>query len=78
MMVAECRLTSATKKGVSKQYTDKYFKGYKIERILPFVAMSGMTRYQAKLTGPDGESRILHINPWGNVMPSGGPQARAK
>ena len=74
----QSQVTEEKAKTAVQQYTDKYFKGYKIERILPFVAMSGMTRYQAELTGPNGESRVLHINPWGDIMPFGGPQARAK
>jgi hypothetical protein len=32
-----------------------------------------MTMYQAELKGSQGETRLLHINPWGNVMPFGGP-----
>lgn len=40
--------------------------------------MSGMTMYQAELKGPKDEARILHINPWENVMPFGGPQARLR
>jgi hypothetical protein len=75
---AQSQVTEENAKTAVQQYTDKYFTGYKIERILPFATMSGMTMYQAELTGPDGVSRVLRVNPWGNVMPFGGPQARAK
>jgi len=75
---AQPQVTEENAKTAVQQYADKYFKGYKIERMLPFVAMSGLTMYQAELTGPNGESRILHVNPWGNVMPFGGPQARGR
>lgn len=62
-----------------QQYNDKYLKGYKVERVLPFAGMGmGITMFQAELTGPNGETRLLHINPWGNVMPFGGPQARVR
>jgi hypothetical protein len=35
-----------------------------------------MTMYQAELKGPNSEARVLHVNPWGNVMPFGGPWRR--
>lgn len=76
--VGTMQVTEEIAKTAVQQYAEKYFKDYKIERILPFLTMRGMTIYQAELTGPDGESRVLHVNPWGNVMPFGGPQARAK
>lgn len=75
---AQSQVTEENAKAAVQLYTDKYFKGYKVDRILPFVAMSGLTMFQAELSGPNGETRILHVNPWGNVMPFGGPQARAK
>jgi len=74
---AQSQVTEETAKAAAQQYADKYFKGYKVDRVLPFAG-NGATMYQAELTGPNGESRILHVNPWGNVMPFGGPQARAK
>lgn len=75
---AQSQITEENAKTAVQQYADKYFKGYKVDRILPFVGMGGMTMYQAELSGPNNESRILHVNPWGNVMPFGGPQARAR
>lgn len=75
---ASAQVTEENAKAAVTQYAEKYFKSYKVDRILPFAAMNGMTMYQAELTGPNGESRILHVNPWGNVMPFGGPQARAR
>jgi hypothetical protein len=70
-------VTEENAKALAKQYADTYLKGYTVERVLPFAGM-GMTMYQAELKGPNNETRILHINPWGNVMPFGGPQARAR
>jgi hypothetical protein len=64
-------------KALAQEYADKYLKGFTVERVLPFTGMRGMTMYQAELKGPDNESRILHVNPWGNVMPFGGPWRRA-
>jgi hypothetical protein len=71
------QLTEENAKVLAQQYMDKYLKGYTVEQVLPFAGM-GMTMYQAELKGPNGETRVLHINPWGNVMPFGGPQARVR
>jgi hypothetical protein len=34
--------------------------------------------YTIELKGPKGETRTLHVNPWGNVIPFGGPLARTE
>jgi hypothetical protein len=68
-------LTDEKAKELAQQYADKYLKGFTVERVLPFAGM-GMTMFQAELTGPNNESRVFHINPWGNVMPFGGPWRR--
>ena len=49
-----------------------------VERVLPITGMGGMTVYQVELKDPNGETRILHVNPWGNVMPVGGAQMRER
>lgn len=60
-------------KEVAKQYTEKYLKGFTVEKVLPFTGMRH-TMYGVELKGPEGEVRYLHINPWGGVMPfAGGP-----
>ncbi len=51
-------------------YADKYFKGFAVERVLPFEGRMG-TAYQIELKGPKGEKRVLHVNPWGGVRPFG-------
>ena len=70
----QTQVTEESAKTLAQQYVDKYLKGYTVERVLPFAGM-GMTMYQAELKDPNDEGRILHINPWGNVMLFGGPQA---
>jgi len=76
---AQSQITEENAKAAAQQYADKYLKGYKVDRVLPFTGGgAGMTMYQAELNGPNGETRLLHVNPWGNVMPFGGPQARAR
>jgi hypothetical protein len=57
-------------------YAEKYFKGYSVERVLPFQGRFA-TMYQVELKGPKGEKRVLHVNPWGNVRPFG-PLASAE
>ena len=51
-------------------YANKHFPGYKVERVLPFTGRFA-TMYQVELEGPNGETRVLHVNRWGNVMPFG-------
>lgn len=69
---APAQLTDEKAKELAAQYAQKYLPGFTVERVLPFTGMH-MTMYQAELKGPQGEARALHINPWGNVMPFGGP-----
>lgn len=57
-------------------YADKYLKGYTIERVLPFTGRIH-TMYSVELKNAAGEMRTLHVNPWGNVVPFGGPVRRA-
>lgn len=68
-------ITEEKAKELATQYTEKYLKGFTVERLLPFTGMH-MTMYQAELKGPAGETRTLQINPWGNVMPFGGAVTR--
>jgi hypothetical protein len=62
-------------KDIANQYTDKYLKGFTVERVLPFTGMPH-AMYGVELKGPKGEVRHLRISPWGGVMPfAGGPWA---
>jgi hypothetical protein len=61
---------------LAQQYADQHLKGYTVERVLPFTGRRG-TMYSVELKGPDGEVRTFHVNPWGGVMPFGGPGRRA-
>jgi hypothetical protein len=61
-------------KELATQYVDRYFKGYSIERVLPFEH-GFRTMFQVELKGPKGDTRLLHVNPWGRVRPFGGPSA---
>ncbi len=61
-------------KELATEYANKYFQGYTVERVLPFTGRLH-TMYQAELKGPKGETRYLHITPWGGVRPFGPPRA---
>jgi hypothetical protein len=69
-------ITEDKAKELAQQYADQYVKGFTVERVLPFTGMRG-TMYSVELKGPEGQVRTFHINPWGNVMPFGGPGRRA-
>lgn len=69
-------VTEDKAKELATAYVDKYFKGFTIERVLPFQGRWA-TAYQVELKGPKGEKRILHVNPWGQVRPFG-PVAQAE
>lgn len=72
---AQAPVSEEKAKELATKYAEKYLSGFTVERVLPSSGMH-MTMYQAELKGPKGETRILHINPWGNVMPFGGPVTR--
>ena len=66
----QAAITEEKAKELATAYADKYFKGFTIERVLPFEGRRG-TAYQVELKGPKGEKRVLHVNPWGGVRPFG-------
>ncbi len=66
----QATITEEKAKELATAYADKYFKGFTIERVLPFEGRRG-TAYQVELKGPKGEKRVLHVNPWGGVRPFG-------
>ncbi len=72
----ESQLTEDQAKGLAQQYADQYLKGFTVDKVLPFGTPGG-TAYSVEMKGPKDEIRVLHINPWGNVMPFGGPRRRA-
>jgi hypothetical protein len=67
-------VTEDKAKELATEYVAKYMTGYTIERVLPFAGRFH-TAYQVELKGPKGETRTLHVNPWGAVRPFGGPLA---
>ena len=69
-------ITDEKAKVLAQEYADQYLKGYTVEKVLPFATGHG-TGYSIELTGPNAETRVLHVNPFGQVMPFGGPGRRA-
>ena len=68
-------VTEDRAKELAQAYADQYLKGFTVDRVLPFNGRRG-TMYSVELKGPAGEVRTFHVNPWGNVMPFGGPARR--
>jgi len=73
---AATEVTEEKAKELATAYADKYLKGFTVERVLPFTGRVH-TMYSVELKNQAGEVRTLHVNPWGNVMPFGGPWGRA-
>jgi hypothetical protein len=69
-------VTEQKAKTLAQEYADKYLKGFTVEKVLPFAGRRGMA-YSVELKGPNDETRVLHVNPFGAVMPFGGPGRRA-
>jgi len=65
-------VTEEKAKALATEYAAKYFAGYTVERVLP-VQGRVYTMYQVELKGPKGETRALHVNPWGGVRPFAAP-----
>jgi hypothetical protein len=69
------QVTEEKAKMLAQEYADKYLKGFTVDKVLPFTGPRH-TMYSVELKGPNDEIRVLHVNPWGNVMPFGGPGRR--
>lgn len=72
---APATITEEKAKELAQEYADKNLKGFTVEKVLPFATPRG-TGYSVELKGPNDEVRTFHVNPWGNVMPFGGPGRR--
>jgi hypothetical protein len=66
-------VTESKAKELATNYADENLKGFKVERVLPVTGMR-RTMYSVELKNDAGEVRTLHVNPFGNVMPFGGPR----
>jgi hypothetical protein len=69
-------LTEEQARTLAQTYADTYLQGFTVEKVLPFTGRHG-TAYSVELKGPKDETRVLHVNPFGGVMPFGGPGRRA-
>ena len=68
-------LTEEQARTLAQTYADTYLQGFTVEKVLPFTGRHGMA-YSVELKGPKDEMRVLHVNPFGGVMPFGGPGRR--
>lgn len=55
-------------KAIAQKYVDEQLKGYTIEKVVPSTGMP-RTMYTVELKGPKGESKTLHVSPFGHVTP---------
>jgi hypothetical protein len=69
------QVTEEKAKELAQGYADAYLKGFTVDKVLPFAGRQG-TAYSVELKGPEGQVRTFHVNPWGQVMPFGGPGYR--
>jgi len=69
---AGAEITEDKAKELATAYAEQYLKGFTVERVLPFTGRFH-TMYSVELKNAAGEVRTLHVNPFGNVMPFGGP-----
>ena len=69
-------LTEEQARTLAQTYADTYLPGFTVDKVLPFTGQHG-TAYSVELKGPKDETRVLHVNPFGGVMPFGGPGRRA-
>ncbi len=65
-------ITQENAKELAQKYADTNLPGFKVERVLPFSGRHH-TAYAVELKNSEGELSTFHINPFGNVMPFGGP-----
>ncbi len=72
---AEPSINEEKAKELATAYAEQYLKGFSVERVLPFTGRFH-TMYSIELKNDAGEVRTLHVNPYGNVMPFGGPWRR--
>jgi len=69
------QITEEKAKELAQQYAEKYLAGFTVDKVLPFTGMRH-SMYSVELKNSAGDVRTLHVNPFGNVMPFGGPWQR--
>jgi hypothetical protein len=61
------QVTEDQAKALAQKYVDEELKGFTVEKVIPSTGMP-RTMYTVELKGPKGESKTLHISPFGHVM----------
>jgi hypothetical protein len=72
-MMSATQVNEDQAKAVAQKYVDEQLEGFTIEKVVPSTGMP-RTMYTIELKGPNGESKTLHISPFGHVMPIALPQ----
>jgi hypothetical protein len=67
------QITQKKASEIAQRYANTYLKGFTVQNVSAFSGMMGMMMYSVDLNGPANEVRTLYVNPWGVVMPYGGP-----
>jgi hypothetical protein len=73
---AGAEVTEEKAKELATAYADQHLEGFTVDRVLPFTGRF-RTMYAVELKNSAGEVRTLHVNPFGNVMPFGGPSRKS-
>jgi hypothetical protein len=60
-------------KAIAQKYIHEQLKGFTVEKVVPSTGMP-RAMYIVELKGPKGESKTLHISPFGHVMPFARPR----
>lgn len=59
------KITEEKARELAQQYAQEYLPGFKVERVIPFVAYQ--TLYSVVLQNHCGEARTLRVNPFASV-----------
>lgn len=62
------QLSEDQAKAIAQKYVNEQLKRFTIEKVVPSTGMP-RTMYTVELKGPKGESKTLHVSPFGHVMP---------
>jgi hypothetical protein len=72
-MVSATQVSEDQAKAIAQKYVDEQLIGFTIENVVPSTGMP-RTMYTIELKGPKGESKTLHVSPFGHVMPFAMPR----
>jgi hypothetical protein len=65
---APAAITEDEAKARAEEFVKEFMPGFSVEKVVPFQGRR-MSAYEVEVKGPKGETRLLHVNPWGEVVP---------